>query len=115
MRKDANRDFHCSHKGKNRETYESKCDLLKTVVFFFPVIINNQIIISQTPINNINHNSIDILFDAVGCHGSLTQDYVTFTGGAIVCRTNKPPVCHSNFEPRCPSQNNMSRVFVTDW
>lgn len=115
MRKDAHRDFHSSHKDKNREAQEGKCDVLKTKVFYF-MIIKNQIIISQTAINkNNNNNSIDILFDAVGCQASLSQDYVTFTGGAIVCRTNKPPVCHLNFEPACPSQNNMSRVFVTDW
>lgn len=79
------------------------------------MIIIQEIIISQTPINKVINNSVDILFDALGCHGSLTQDYLTFTGGAIVCRTNKPPVCHLSFEPACPSQNNMSRVFVTDW
>lgn len=52
MRKDAHRDFDSSHKGKKRENYEGKCDLLDCV---FSVIINNKIIISQTPINNINN------------------------------------------------------------
>lgn len=42
--------------------------------------------------------------------------YSIFSGGTHeLHETNKPPLCHLNFEPACPSQNNMPRVFVTAW
>lgn len=61
MRKDAHRDFHSSQKGKNREAQEGKCDLLKTKVFYF-VIINNQIIVSQTEIKKLQIIIVSIFY-----------------------------------------------------